>query len=79
MCVYFSKENWHGSTSTVPVWHDLCSFEGRHMGKFGFERGVAVLQQVNIGPHLSQKEKKKLSAYSTKAKNWAVFYCVFES
>lgn len=49
------------------------------MGKFGFERGVAVLQQVNIGPHLSQKEKKKLSAYSTKAKNWAVFYCVFES
>lgn len=35
------------------------------MGKFGFERGVAVLQQVNIGPPLT---KKKLSAYSTKAK-----------
>lgn len=44
------------------------------MGKFGFQRGVAVVQQVNIGPPLT---KKKLSAYSTKAK--IVFYCVFES
>lgn len=35
------------------------------MGKFGFERGVAVLQQVNIGQPFT---KKKLSAYSTKAK-----------